>query len=91
MAKRTNAEKAIRVLREVEVLQSRGSSVSQACRSLEIKEHTYYRWKKEYGRLDLNQAKRLKTLETENTRLKKIVADLSVDNAILKEASSGNF
>ncbi len=91
MARRTNVEKAIQVLRKVEVLQSQGASVSEACRKLEITENTYYRWKKEYGRLDLDQAKRLRTLEDENSRLKKLVADLSLDNAILKEASSGNF
>ena len=90
MAKKVNVEKAIRVLREVEVLQSRGASVSEACRKLEIQPHTYYRWKKEYGRLDIDQAKRLKELEIENSRLKKLVADVSLDNAILKEAASGN-
>jgi dihydroxyacid dehydratase/phosphogluconate dehydratase len=55
-----------------------------------VAEHTYYRWKKEYGRLSLDQARRLKELETQNTRLKKLVADLSLDNAILREAASGN-
>ena len=88
--KRINVEKAIRVLREVEVLHGQGVSISEACRRLEIKENTYYRWKKEYGRLDVDQARRLKLLETENVRLKKLVADLSLDNAILKEAASGN-
>jgi putative transposase len=91
MGKKVNVEKAIRVLREVEVLQSRGDSIGEACRKLGIKEHTYYRWKKEYGGLDVDQARRLKELETENNRLKKLVADLSLDKAILKEAASGNF
>jgi transposase-like protein len=91
MGKRVNVEKVIRVLREVEVLQSRGDSVAEACRKLNIKDHTYYRWKKEYAGLDVSQARRLKELEAENARLKKLVADLSLDKAILKEAASGNF
>jgi transposase-like protein len=90
MAKRIPIEKAIRILREVEVLQSQGSTVGDACRKVGVSEHTYYRWKKEYGRLHVDQAKRLKELERENGRLKKLVADLSLDNAILKEAASGN-
>ena len=91
MGKRVNVEKAIRVLREVEVLQGRGHSVVEACRQIGVKENTYYRWKKEFGRLEIDQAKRLKDLESENVRLKKLVADLSLDNAILKEVASGNF
>ena len=90
MARKTDVAKVIRVLREVEVLQGRGKPIGEACRALDVSEHTYYRWKKEYGRLDVDQAKRLKGLETENGRLKKLVADLSLDNAILREASSGN-
>jgi putative transposase len=90
MAKRIPVEKAIRLLREVEVLQSQGSTTGEACRKLGLSQHTYYRWKKEYGRLSLDQAKRLKELERENGRLKKLVADLSLDNAILREAASGN-
>ena len=61
------------------------------CRTIGVSEQTYYRWRKEYGGLRLNQAKRLKSLEKENARLKKLVADLSLDNQILKEVSSGNF
>ena len=91
MARKTDVAKVIRVRREVEVLQGRGKTIGEACRALDVSEHTYYRWKKEYGRLDVDQAKRLKGLETENGRLKKLVADLSLDNAILREASSGNF
>ena len=91
MAKKTNVEKAIKTLRQVEVLQSQGSTIAEACREVSISEQTYYRWRKEYGRLSLEQAKRLKELEKENNRLKKLVADLSLDNAILKEVSSGNF
>jgi putative transposase len=90
MGKRIGVEKAIRMLREVEVLQGQGSTVGEACRKLEVSEHTYYRWKKEYGRLHVDQARRLKELERENGRLKKLVADLSLDNAILREAASGN-
>jgi hypothetical protein len=90
MARRMGMEKAIRILREVEVLQSQGSTIGDACRKLAVAEHTYYRWKKEYGRLSVDQARRLKELETENGRLKKLVADLSLDNAILREAASGN-
>ena len=90
MARRLSVEKAIRVLREVEVLQGQGSTVGDACRKVGVTEHTYYRWKKEYGRLSVDQARRLKELEGENARLKKLVADLSLDNAILREAASGN-
>ena len=90
MMKRVNMEKVIRTLREVEVLQGRGDTVPEACRKLGIKDNTYYRWKKEYGGLGIDQAKRLKELETQNGGLKKLVADLSLDNAILKEAASGN-
>jgi putative transposase len=90
MGKRIGVEKAIRMLREIEVLQGQGSTVGEACRKIGVCEHTYYRWKKEYGRLHVDQAKRLKELERENGRLKKLVADLSLDNAILREAASGN-
>jgi transposase-like protein len=74
----------------VEVLQGQGMPVVDACRRVGVSEQTYYRWRKEYGRLSLDQARRLKDLEKENGRLKKLVADLSLDNAILKEAASGN-
>ncbi len=70
---------------------TQGQRVGQVCRQIGVSEQTYYRWRKEYGGLRLNQAKRLKVLEKENARLKKLVADLSLDNQILKEASSGNF
>jgi putative transposase len=83
-------EKIIQTLREVEVLSGQGQTVPEACRKVGITEQTYYRWRKEYGGLRLDQAKRLKELENENGRLKKLVADLSLDNAILKEAASGN-
>lgn len=91
MAKRVNVEKAIRLLREVEVLQGQGSSIAEACRKLSVTEQTYYRYKKEFGRLEIDQARRLKDLESENVRLKKLVADLSLDNAVLKEVAAGNL
>jgi Transposase. len=89
--KRMSPEQIIMKLREIEILSSQGSSISMACRNAGISEQTYYRWRKEYGGLKLNQAKRFKDLEKENNRLKKLVADLSLDNAILREVSSGKF
>ena len=89
--KRYTVEQIIAKLREAEVELARGAKTPEACRKLGISENTYYRWRKEYGGLRLNQAKRLKSLEKENARLKKLVAELSLDNQILKEVSSGNF
>lgn len=89
--KRFTAEQIISKLREAEVLQSSGLSIVEICRQLEIKEQTYYKWRKEYGGMRVNQAKRLKEVEQENSRLKKLVADLSLDNAILKETIRGNY
>ncbi len=85
------AEQIITMLREAEVLLSQGNTTVEAARKLGITEQTYYRWRKEYGGMKVDQAKRFKELERENTRLKKLVADLSLDNAILKEVSRGNF
>jgi putative transposase len=84
-------EQIINKLREAEVLLSQGSTVAQASRKIGLTEQTYYRWRKEYGGMRLEQAKRLKELEKENSRLKRLVADLSLDNAILKEAARGNL
>ncbi len=84
-------EQVIRKLREAEVLLSKGETVEQVVRKLGISDVTYYRWRKEYGGMQVEQARRLKELEHENSRLKKLVADLSLDNAILKEVSRGNF
>ena len=84
-------EQIINKLREAEVLLSQGASIAEASKQLGVTEQTYYRWRKEYGGMRIEQAKRLKDLEKENTRLKKLVADLSLDNSILKEASRGNF
>ena len=78
-------------LRTVEIESGKGVSVPDACRKLGICEQTYYRWKREYGGLRVDQAKRLKGLEQENTRLKKLVADLALDKAILQEVAEGNF
>ena len=89
--KRFTAEQIIIKLRETEVGLAQGQTVGQVCKTIEVTEQTYYRWRKEYGGLRLNQAKRLKSLEKENARLKKLVADLSLDNQILKEVCSGNF
>jgi len=89
MGKGASVDKIIRHLRQVEVLQSEGKTVIQACKAIGVSDKTYYRWRKEYGRLNINQAKRLKELEDENNRLKKLVADLSLDKAILKEVAEG--
>ncbi len=84
-------EQIINKLREAEIHINPGIPIAEASRRIGITQQTYYRWRKEYGGLRIEQAKRLKNLEKENTRLKKLVADLSLDNAILKEASEGNF
>lgn len=84
-------EQIINKLREAEILLSKGLTVAEAVRQLGVTEQTYYRWRKEYGGMRLDQAKRLKELEKENASLKKLVADLSLDNAILKEVTRGNL
>jgi len=84
-------EQIINKLREAEILLSQGLSVAEASRKIGIVEQTYYRWRKEYGGMRVEQAKRVKDLEKENARLKKLVADLSLDNSILKEVARGNF
>jgi len=90
MAKKiTKPEEIINKLREAEVLTSQGKTVGEVCRALAISDQTYYRWRKEYGGMGTDQAKRLKELETENARLRGVVADLTIDNAILKEALRG--
>ena len=89
--KHYTAEQIIGMLREAEILQSQGMTIGEGSRKLGISEQTYYRWRKEYGGMRVDQAKRLKDLEKENARLKKLVADLSLDNDILKEAVRGNF
>ncbi len=84
-------EQIINKLREAEVLLSQGATAGEASRKIGVTEQTYYRWRKEYGGMRLEQATRLKELEKESSRLKKLVADISLDNAILKEAARGNF
>jgi len=84
-------EQIIGKLREAEVLLGQGLAIGEVCRKNAISEQTYYRWRKEYGGMRVDQARRLKELEAENARLKKIVADLSLDKSILKETVRGNF
>ena len=84
-------EQVLNKLRQVEVAVAGGKSVGQAVREIGVTDHTYYRWGREYGGLDLDHAKRLKKLEQENTRLKRTIADLALDKQILKEAAEGNF
>jgi putative transposase len=89
--KNFTTEQIINKLREAEILIGQGQTIAMVSRHLGVSDHTYYRWRKEYGGLRIDQAKRLKELEGENSRLKKLVADLSLDNQILKEVSRGNF
>ena len=88
---RFTPEKIIGLLRQAEVELAQGKRVGEVCRALGISEQSYYRWRTEYGGLKLEQAKRLKELERENARLKRIVADLSLEKAMLKEVASGNW
>src|ERR1700754_3751388 len=89
--KRFQAEQIIGKLREAEVEISKGQTIGQVVKKLGITEQTYYRWRKEYGGLRTDQAKRLKELEKENARLRRLLADAELDKAILREAASGNF
>ena len=89
--KRFNAEQIITLLRQIEEALGQGKSAPIACRDAGISQQSYYRWRKEYGGLDLEQARRMKDLEKENTRLKRLVADLSLEKQILKDISSGNL
>ena len=88
--KRSSSEQIIAKLREIEVLVGQGQTVGVACRQAGVGEAAYYRWRKQYGDMKIDQAKRFKEMEKENLRLKKLVADLSLDNAILREAAAGN-
>ena len=85
------AEEIIGKLREAEVELARGKKIPEVCKQIGVTQQTYYRWKKEYGGLRMDQARRLKDLEKENARLKRLLADAELDKAILKEAASGNF
>ena len=89
--KRHKPEEIVAKLRQVDVLVSQGQNVADAIRSISVSELTYYRWRKEFGGLKIDQVKRLKDLETENARLRKAIADLPLDKLILKEAASGNW
>jgi putative transposase len=91
MKKRYKAEQIVIMLREAEIELAKGLDIVQVCRNLAISEQTYYRWRKKYGGLKVDQAKKMKDMEKENARLKKIVADLTLDNSILKEVAEGNF
>ena len=89
--KRHTAEQIIHKLREAEVALGQGKNVKAVCKQLEVTEQTYYRWRRDFGGMKTSQAKRFKELEKENRHLKRAVADLTVDNLILKEAAKGNF
>ena len=89
--KRYNAEEIIHKLREADVLLGQGQNVSGVCKQLGVSEQTYYRWRKTYGGMKVGQAKRLKALEVENARLRRAVADLTVDKLILKEVAEGKY
>lgn len=91
MAKRAKPEEIIAKLREVEARLSRGETTGQAVRAIGVTEQTYYRWRREYGGMGVDQARRLKELEKENLRLRKAVSDLTLDKLILAEAAKGNF
>ena len=89
--KRYQPEQIIGHLREAEILLVKGSTIGQVCRKTGITEQTYYRWRRDYGSLSVDQAKRLKEMEKENARLMRLVADLSLDKAILKEVAEGKY
>ncbi len=89
--KRYNAEEIIHKLRGADVLLSQEKTVSQACKQIDVSDQTYYRWRKTYGGMKVDQAKRLKELEAENARLKRAVADLTVDKLILNEVAEGKY
>jgi putative transposase len=91
MPRKSNTpEQIINKLRQAEILLNQGATVAEVCRKIEVTDQTFFRWRKEYGGMRVDQAKRLKELELKNTRLKKLVADLSLDKDILKEAARGN-
>ena len=88
---RRSPEQIIRLLKQADVLASQGKTVEMICREIGVSDATYYKWRKEYGGMGMDQARRLKELEAENKRLKRAVADLTLDNQILKEVNEGNF
>lgn len=89
--KKHTPEAIVKILRDIEIEQGRGASQEEACKKSSITLQTFYRWRKEFGGLQIDQARRLKELENENLKLKKLVADLALDNSILKEVNKGNF
>jgi putative transposase len=89
--KKHTPEQVVNLLRQIEVAVANGKTTSQACKEAEIKEQTYYRWRKEYGGLQVDQARRLKELESENARLKRPVSELSLEKLALKDIASGSF
>ena len=89
--KKYSAEQIVSLLRQIEVGTANGKMTPQACKEVGITEQTYYRWRKEYGGLQVDQARRLKELESENAKLKRLVSDLSLEKLILKDIASGNF
>jgi len=91
LKKRFSAEQIVVLLRQIEVATAQGKSISIACREAGISDQSYFRWRKEYGGLDLDQARRMKDLEKENARLKRLVADLSLEKQVLKDIASGNL
>jgi transposase-like protein len=91
MAKRLSAEQIVTKLRQIEVLQAQGKTIAVACKEAGTTEQSYYRWRKEYGGMGVDQARKLKQLETENGRLKKLVADLSLEKQVLKDIAEGNL
>jgi putative transposase len=88
---KTSAEKVVLKLRQIEVQTAQGKSLALACKEAEISEQSYYRWRKEYGGLQIDQARRMKDLERENTRLRRLVADLSLEKQVLADVASGNL
>jgi putative transposase len=89
--KRYQPEQVVNLLRQIEVAVANGKTTAQACKEAEIVEQTYFRWRKEYGGLQVGQARRLKELEQENAKLKRLVAELSLDKLVLKDIASGHF
>ncbi len=89
--KKHTSEQVVKLLRQIEVTVANGKTTSQACKEAEITEQTYYRWRKEYGGLQVDQARRLKELESESAKLKRLVSELSLEKLVLKDVASGNF
>jgi putative transposase len=89
--RRYSAEQIVSKLRQIEVLMAQGKAAALACKEADISEQSYYRWRKEYGGLEIDQAKRMKDMERENARLKRLVADLSLEKQILKDIAEGNL